>query len=164
MGAVCQFQQQGSETYCNQEIQYHIPISKEIKPKTINDSIKHDLRAKYLELDCQLCVRPLTKEIAAQTEVTFYNVAQNATLKKKEKNQKKKKKQKGNFSERFDNPESNQCSSASPSSPTQIQFSKDQLQKKMIKYKPQDFQPYVVLVNSQKLTISNGSPQKKKNN
>ncbi|CAD8149034.1 unnamed protein product [Paramecium pentaurelia] len=154
MGAACQYQQQGSDTCYNQETQWYIPISKEFKPKAINTSIKHDLRANYLELDCQYCDRPEMKEMGAQTQVTFYNINQCVTQKKKNKTQKKQKQQKCKEKVSFENSESSKKRSASQSSKTQNIHFLYQSYTNQRKNQFQEFQPYVVLINSQKVSPS----------
>ncbi|CAD8141665.1 unnamed protein product [Paramecium octaurelia] len=155
MGAACQCYQQGSDTYYNQETQWHIPISKELRPKPINTSIKHDLRANYLDLDCQYCNRPQMREMGAQTHVTFCNISQCVTQKKKNKTQKKQKSQKCKDKASFENSESSKQRSASHSSQTQnILFLYQSLKSQGRKYQQQKFQPYEVLVNSQKVSPS----------
>ncbi|CAD8043461.1 unnamed protein product [Paramecium primaurelia] len=161
MGAVCRYQQQSSETYQNQEIQGYLPISKELKPKSINNSIKHDLKAKYQEIDCHICNRPQMIENASQTQVSFYNITQFATLQKyRSKPQKNKKKQKSKDKLIFDNFKTNKQRSVSQSSQTQNKLQKYQSCKNQVKEKLQDSQQYVVMINSQIQSISNNVCQK----
>ncbi|CAK56017.1 unnamed protein product (macronuclear) [Paramecium tetraurelia] len=150
MGAVCQYQQIGSETYFNQETQQYFPISKELKPKSINSSIKHDLKAKYLDIECQFCEKPLMREIASQTKIS-YNKNQSVKLRKNRSNpQKKKRNQKSKDKIVFENLEQNEQRSLSQTSKTQNKLHKCQSYKKKGKDQYQDFQPYIVLINSQK--------------
>ncbi|CAK90888.1 unnamed protein product (macronuclear) [Paramecium tetraurelia] len=155
MGASCQCQQQGSDTYQNQETQWHIPISKEFRPKPINTSIKHDLRANYQDLDCQYCNRPQMREMGAQTHVTFCNISQCDTQKKKNKNQKKQKPKKCKDKASFENSESSKQRSSSQYSQTQnILLLYQSLKSQGRQYQQQKAKPYEVLVNSQKVQPS----------